>query len=280
MTSMSKRASFKYVLLRLSVYLLVCIVVAVFLLPVYWIFVTAFKPGTEVFTYRFFFKPTVTNLRNVLLEASFRRYYLNSLTVAGISTLATLAISFPTAYALIRFPFRGRENFSFWILSLRMMPPIIVAIPFFIMFKKVGLFDTLTGLILAYINFNLPFVTWVLRGFIEEVPPELEEAAMIDGCSRWSVLRFVTLPLLAPGIVTVAVLCFIFAWNEFLFALVLTGIKSRTVTVAVYSFIGFAEISWGKMSAASLLASAPIVVFGVLIRKHLVSGLTFGALKE
>jgi len=267
-------------ILRVLTYILVCIVILAFFLPVYWILTTALKSGSDVFVHHPFFRPTVSNFRNVLSEASFRKYYLNSLAAAGVSTLASLILGFPAAYALARFPFRGRNNLSFWILSLRMMPPIVVAIPFFLMFRRIGLFDTLTGLILAYTNFNLPFVIWVLRGFVEEVPPELEEAAMIDGCSRLKVLRFVTVPLLTTGIATIATLCFIFTWNEFLFALVLTGINRRTVTVAVYSFIGFAEISWGSMCAASLLASAPIVLFGVLVRKHLVSGLTLGALKE
>lgn len=265
---------------QLLIYVLVILVILAFFLPVYWVVITAFKHGSEVFEYRFIFKPTVNNFKNVLAEASFRRYYFNSLVVSGVSTLLALFIGFPLSYALVRFGFKGRENLSFWILSLRMIPPIVVAIPFFLMFKKIGLFDTLTGLVLIYTNFNLPFVIWILRGFIENVPVELEEAAMIDGCSRWDALRLVTVPISLVGIVTVAILCFIFVWNEFLFALVLTGVKSRTVTVAVFSFMGFAEISWGLMCAASVLASAPIVVFGIMVRKQLVSGLTFGALKE
>jgi multiple sugar transport system permease protein len=175
---------------------------------------------------------------------------------------------------------RKKELLSFWILSLRMIPPIIVALPFFLMFRKIGLYDSILGLVLIYVAFNLPFVIWVLRGFVEEVPPELEEAAMIDGCSRWSILRHVTIPICLTGIVATTVLCFIFIWNEFFFALILTGVQRRTVTVGVYNFIGFAEIAWGQMCAASLLVSIPIIVFGVLVRKNLVSGLTFGALKE
>ncbi|MEI6157722.1 MAG: carbohydrate ABC transporter permease, partial [Atribacterota bacterium] len=241
---------------------------------------TSFKLGSEIFDYTFFFKPILNNYRSVLSEASFQRYYLNSLLVAVFSTLIAMILGFGVSYGFSRFAIQKKDSLLFFILSMRMIPPIVVAIPFFLMFRKIGLYDSLLGLVLIYVAFNLPFVIWVLRGFIDEVPVELEEAAMIDGCSRLKLLRHVTVPISFTGIMATAVLCFIFVWNEFFFALILTGVNRRTVTVGVYNFIGFAQISWGQMCAASLLVSIPIIIFGILVRKNLVSGLTFGALKE
>jgi len=267
-------------ILQTIIYILVVLVVLLFFIPIYWIVITSFKSGSDVFDYRLFFKPITDNYRNVLQEASFQKYYLNSLTVAVISTLIAMGIGFGVSYGFSRFPISKKETLSFYILSMRMIPPIVVAIPFFLMFRSIGLYDSYLGLVLIYVAFNLPFVIWVLRGFIDEVPIELEEAAMIDGCTRLRVLRHVTIPISFTGIIATAVLCFIFVWNEFFFALILTGVNRRTVTVGVYNFIGFAEISWGQMCAASLLVSIPIIIFGIVVRKNLISGLTFGALKE
>jgi len=264
----------------ITIYILVVAVLFIFFIPIYWIVTTSMKTGTLVFDHSPIFRPIADNFINVLSRADFQRYYSNSLVISFMATLFTIIIGFPAAYAFVRFPIRKKQTLSFWILSLRMIPPIVVALPFFLMFRRVGLYDTLLGLILIYIAFNIPFVIWVLRGFVENVPVELEEAAMIDGCSRLRVMRYVTIPISLTGIVATAVLCFIFVWNEFFFALILSGSARRTVTVGVYNFIGFTEIAWGAMCAASLLVSVPIIVFGILVRKNLLSGLTFGALKE
>lgn len=262
------------------IYLLVILVLLIFFIPIYWMVTTSFKSGVDVFQYSWFFKPTLENYKKVLNLGNFKNNYMNSLIIAILSTLLSIIIGFPAAYALSRFNIKGKDTLAFWVLSLRMIPPIVVAIPFFIIYQKLGLYDTLLGMILIYVAFNLPFAIWILRGFIEEIPREIEEAALVDGCSHKDIIFRVTIPLSLTGISTTATFCFIFIWNEFLLALTLTGVEARTVTVGVYNFIGFTEILWGQMSSASLLISIPIIIFGILIRKYLVSGLTLGALKE
>jgi len=270
----------KKILSKIAIYFLVILVLLIFFIPIYWILTTSLKSSADVFQYSWFFKPTISNYKEVLNKGNFKHCYMNSSLIAILSTLLSIIIGFPTAYALSRFNIKGKDNLAFWILSLRMIPPIVVALPFFIIYIKLGLYDSLMGMILVYVAFNLPFVIWMLRGFIEEIPKEIEEAALVDGCSHKDIIFRVTLPLSMTGISATATLCFIFIWNEFLFALTLTGVGRRTVTVAVYNFIGFTEILWGQMSAASLLVSIPIIIFGILVRKYLVSGLTLGAIKE
>lgn len=273
------QAKFKEKIKKLTIYLLIVVVILIFFIPLFWIIVTSLKYPVDVFSFSWLFQPTLRNYSSLLSGKQFKLYYLNSGIVSLGSILLILVLSLPAAYALARFKIPRKEDIAFWILSLRMIPPIVVVIPIFLMFKKAGLYDKCLGLILIYVAFNLPFAIWMLKGFIEEIPIEIEEAALIDGCSSFGVFLKVTLPISFTATVATTVLCFIFIWNEFLFASVLTGMHRKTLSVAIYNFIGFYEISWARMCAAAILISIPVITIGIIVRKYLIRGLTFGALK-
>jgi len=266
---------------RLFLYLGVLLVVSVFLFPVYWIFSTAVKPPLEVFRLppKLIFPPTLSNFASVVQRADFIHLVMNSLVAALGSTFLSLVLAFPAAYSFARFKIRRKNDLAFAILSLRMFPPIAVAVPFFIMYKRVGLYDTQLGLVLIYATSNIPFALWLLIGFIKEIPPELEEAALVDGASVYQTLYKIVLPLLRTGILATGTLCFIMSWNEFFFALILTGRNASTLPVFLYTFINFREVQWGALTAAAVIMSAPLVIISIFIRRYLIRGLTFGAVK-
>jgi ABC-type glycerol-3-phosphate transport system permease component len=191
----------------------------------------------------------------------------------------SIVLGAPASYALSRYNFRRKRSVSNWILTTRMAPPVAVALPMFLLMKFFNLLDTRLSLIILYTTFNLSFVIWLMRGFFEEIPRELDEAALIDGCSPVNAFVRIVLPLVAPGLAAVAIFCFIFSWNEFFYALIMTHSKSRTVPVGVQGFIGLYGIKWGEMTAAASLATVPILAFAIATQKHLVRGLTLGAIK-
>ncbi|GAH27398.1 unnamed protein product, partial [marine sediment metagenome] len=209
----------------------------------------------------------------------------NSLIIASLNLLLVLGVSIPAAYGIARFRVGG-ENLSFWILSQRMLPPVATIIPFFLLFRgfelfgrQITLLDKHLGLILVYCTFNIAFAVWLLIGFFESFPAEIEEAAVIDGCSRIGAVLRVVIPVIAPGIVVTGLFCFIFSWNEFLFALILTREAAKTVTLQLSQFRTPTKILWGEMSALSLITIIPILVIVVFIQRYLVKGLAFGAVK-
>ena len=197
---------------------------------------------------------------------------------ASVTTVASVLIGSLAAYSLSRFK-TGGDNFSFWILSTRMFPPVAAALPLFLIFKQIKLLDTHLALIIANTVFTLPFVVWLLKGFFDELPLELEEAALIDGCSHWGAFTRVALPLVTPGLVATALFSFIFAWNEFMFALLLTRRNVRTLTIIVPSLVGGHEILWGEIAAIGMVAIIPGILLALLLQRYLVRGLTMGAVK-
>ena len=202
----------------------------------------------------------------------------DSLIIALSTALVALIIGAPAAYGLARFRIGG-ENLSFWILSTRMFPPVASALPLFLIFKNLRLLDTHLALIIANTIFSLPFVIWLLKGFFEELPTEIEESALIDGCTYWGSFVRIALPLVAPGLMVTALFSFIFAWNEFMFALLLTRRSVRTLTIIVPSLVGGHEILWGEIAAIGVIAIIPGVLLSILLQRYLVRGLTLGALK-
>jgi multiple sugar transport system permease protein len=212
--------------------------------------------------------------------SSFATYFLNSVILATASTITALALGVPAAYALARFDWRGRDALSNWILSTRMLPPIVTIVPLFLMLRSLGLINSLAGLALVYTGFNLPFVVWMMRGFFQEIPKEIEEAALLDGETRVGALWRIVLPLVRPGLAATAVFCLIVAWNEFLFALILTQTQAAmTLPVGIASRVTQYEIKWGAMSAAGVVAMLPVLVFAAAVQKYLVRGLSLGAVK-
>jgi multiple sugar transport system permease protein len=198
---------------------------------------------------------------------------------ASFSTLLALLLGIPAAYALSRWAERGKHALSFAILVTRMAPPIAFTIPFFLFYRWIGLLDTVTGLVLIYTSFNLPLVIWMMQPFFETVPPSLEEAALVDGASTRTIFLKIVLPMVAPGIAATAILCFLYAWNDFFFALILTRTNARTAPVAVVNFMNYEGWEWGKIAAGGSLVMAPVLIFSLAVRRYLVSGLAAGAVK-
>ncbi len=252
------------------------------LFPVYWLIAMSLKPEREVMSRRpkiFFFEYQFGNYAEIILDPNTLSYFFNSTVVAVGSTALSLAIGVPSAYVIARYRFRGSSDFAFWILTTRMSPPVAVLIPFFVMYVTLGLSDTHVGLILAHVAVNLSIVVWLLRGFFEDLPYEMEEAAFMDGATYFQAFRHIALPLALPGIAAVGILSFLFSWNEFLFALVLADETVRTVPVGIYGFIGFQTIAWGNLSASAVLMIIPVVMFIFVFQRSLIRGLTLGAVK-
>jgi multiple sugar transport system permease protein len=206
--------------------------------------------------------------------------YLNSVLIGFGSTLLSVVLGTLAAYAFSRFRVPGKDDLLFFILSTRMMPPIAVAIPIYLMYRAVGLSDTHLGLILLYTVVNLSLSVWLLKGFMDEIPREYEEAAMVDGYTRFQAFIKVVLPQAATGIATTAIFCLIFAWNEYAFALLLTSGTAQTSPPFIPTIIGEGGLDWPAMAAGTTLFLLPVLVFTVLLRKHLLRGITFGAIRK
>lgn len=254
--------------------------VLVVLFPVIWMALMMFKPESVMFQRPtvWLFEPTLEHFSYVI-EQGFIKNIGTSLIVSILSTLLVVVIGTPAAYAFARFPMWRRDDFFLFILATRMAPPVAMVIPFYLIYAKVGLFDTYAGLILAYLTFNLSFYVWVLRSFCRETPVELEEAAMADGYSRWQVLVKIVAPLLRPGIIATSVLCFIFAWNEFLYAFMLGGKTVRPLPTMIPLLITSQGVKWGELSIVGVVALVPVLGVVFLLQRHIVRGLTMGAVK-
>jgi multiple sugar transport system permease protein len=261
------------------------VVIGVFLVwvlvPILTVAVNSFKTPNEIFSAhpQIVFAPTLANYARVFGELNFFQFLLNSVIVAAGSTALSLAFGVPFAYALARLPIRGREWWARMILFSRMVPAVALVVPMFVIFQQLHLTGSYLALMLADTTFNLPIVIWMMRSFFEELPPELEEAALVDGAGRFGAFWRVAIPLTTPGIAATTVLCIIFSWNEFLFALVLSNQNTQTVPVGVSSFIGSVSIDWGGSSAAAIVAIIPIFILGLAAQRFLVRGLTFGGVK-
>jgi multiple sugar transport system permease protein len=248
------------------------------LFPIVWLVQMSLRPNSDALGYVLSFTPTLEHYR-ALWDGQFLRSFLNSLAASGISTLAALVLGTPAAYALSRWRVRTRRAIAMWILSTRMAPQIAFTIPFFLAFRWLGLSDTIVGLALIYLTFNLALVIWMMQSFFDAVPRTLEEAAWIDGCGIWAGFLRIALPLTVPGLGATAVLCFVFSWNDFFYALILTRTNAMTAPVAIINFMQYEGWEWGKMAAGGTLVMLPVVVFTILVRKWLVSGLTAGGVK-
>ncbi|TMI87095.1 MAG: carbohydrate ABC transporter permease [Bacillati bacterium ANGP1] len=270
---------------RLATGLVLLAALVFFLFPVLWMVLTSFKSNPEFFAYPPVFIPksfALTNYLNAMRMPPDGRGGLqgvrDSLIVSAGSMLISVLAGAPAAYSFARFR-TGGENLSFWVLSTRMFPPVASALPLFLVFKALHLLDTHWALIVANTIFNLPFVIWLLKGFFEDLPAELEEAAVIDGTTIFGAFRRVALPLVAPGLAATALFSFIFAWNEFMFALLFTRSDVRTLTIIVPSLVGGHEILWGQVAAVGVVAIIPNILLALLLQRYLVRGLTLGAVK-
>ena len=255
------------------------LLLAVVLFPALWMLQLSFREGGDIFDLSLVFAPTLDNYR-ALWKGLFPGSFGNSVVVSFAATALSLLLGVPAAYALSRCRFRARRTIALWILATRMAPPIAFTIPFFLAYRFLGLIDSLTGLVIIYMTFNLALVVWLMRNFFEGVPRALEEAAWIDGCGVWSGFRLIALPLAAPGLAATGVLCFILSWNDFFYALILTRTKAMTAPVAIVNFMQYEGWEWGKIAAGGTLVMLPVVVFSIFVRQYLVRGLTAGSVKE
>jgi multiple sugar transport system permease protein len=264
-------------------YTLLILIMLVVLFPIYWMVITSFKTRLELTTYPpSLFPQTVIldNFRDAFTNSDIPIYILNSVIVVSGSTFISLLFGTLAGYSLARFPFTPsfKENVSFWIISTRMIPPIVTIIPIYLIFRDLHILNSHLGLVIVYTGFTLPFTTWMMRAFVRDIPVELEEAAMVDGCTRLTALYKVILPLAAPGLAATAVFSIILVWNEFLFALILTTTSSSiTLPVGIAGYVSQFEVLWGQMSAVGTVAIIPILIFTLAVQRYLVRGLTLGA---
>lgn len=284
-TSKMARKAARYV----STYAVWILASLVTLIPIYWMVIVSARSRMELFDRPNFIIQSFfeQNYTNVLTDPTFRSYIVNSIVVATSNALLVTALALLATYALSRWRLPGSDDIFFWTITNRMAPPAVFLLPLFLLFTKtvrIGdwmLYDTRIGLILLYCVFNLPFAIWVLQGMIDGIPIELDEAAMVDGAGTGRILRRIIIPLAAPGLAITAILSWIFAWNEYLFAATLTSsTDARTITTGLAEFVTVTGTNWGEMAAMATLTLIPSLVFISFVQRYIVLGLTFGAVKE
>jgi ABC-type glycerol-3-phosphate transport system permease component len=258
------------------------VLLTIWVFPVGWGLLTSFKTERDVLAYppALIFSPTLTNYKDVLFGASsILPNLLSSLLLTGATTVFTMLFATPAAYALSRLEFPGKRASGFYILATQMLPPVGLIIPYYLVLQKVGLLDSYSGMTTIYLTFSLPFAIWLMVSYFEDIPREMEEAALLDRAGRLRALWYVILPQAKGGIAVTTIFVFLNAWNEFLFAVVLGGNKVRLVTVAMFNFISVEQTQWARLAAGAMLAMAPVIVLGLVAQKHIVKGLTVGAVK-
>jgi ABC-type glycerol-3-phosphate transport system permease component len=258
------------------------LLLTVWAFPVLWALLTSFKTERDVLAYppTVVFEPTLANYREVLFgSATIVPNLSSSIVIAGCATALTLLFAIPAAYALARLKFPWRRTSGFYVLATQMLPPVGLIIPYYLVLQKIGGLDTYSGMIAIYLTFSLPFAIWLMVSYFEDVPLEMEEAALLDRAGRLRALWYVILPQVRGGIAVTTIFVFLNAWNEFLFAVVLGGNRVRPVTVAMFNFISVEQTQWAKVAAGAMLAMAPVILLGLAAQRHIVKGLTVGAVK-
>ncbi len=267
------------VLKEAGYFALVTAIIIPFLFPFVWMVLSSFKQQTDITRIppTWSFKPTLMHYGEVFSQHDFTRYMWNSTVIALGSTLFSLLLGLPAAYSIARFK---QSKIGLMILVARIVPGITFLIPWFMIFSKLRIVDTYTSLILAHMLVGLPFIIWVMTPFFEGLPKELEEAAIVDGATRQAAFLKVLLPLTGPGVLTSSILSFVFSWNNFMFGVVLTGARTKTLPIAVFNFMAYSEINWGGLMAAAVIITLPIIVIALFAQKYIIQGLTAGAVKE
>ena len=253
---------------------------AVMIVPIIWIFLAAFKTHVDVYQLKIFFSPTFKNFLTVFESPySLGGKLYNSTIVAGATVAIAIPVATCAAYSFSRFRLRGELTMLVLILATQFVPAVVIVLPFFVMFRDIGLLDTRVGLIMVNLAIVMPFAIWMIKGFIDGIPIDTEEAALVDGSTRLQVIRNIVLPLAAPGLITSGIFCFIIAWNEFLFALILTNKDAVTLPVGLALFKAEEGDLWNLLSAAGIIIMLPMFVLALIIRNHFVQGMTMGAVR-
>lgn len=256
--------------------------IILFLFPLYYTITLSLKLEVDAFSYppKWIFIPTFKNFRVLFQEESFLKYLANSLVISSLCVIVSMLFGIPFSYGLSRSHKKWSTPIIFAILALRVMPPMSILIPVFSLYVKIGWVDTYWGVVLMYLTFTMPLCVWMLKNAFDNLPNGIEEAARIDGCNTIQLLLWVSAPIVAEALAATAILVWVYSWNEFLYALILTRNSTKTAPVMINSFMNFESIRWGEISAAAVVISSPVLLFGILVRKYLVSGLSTGALKE
>jgi len=260
------------------------------LFPIFWMVLMSLKSTDELFTTQFAFTPTLENYHAILFgdpraaagvvaKQEFPRNFMNSVIISSGSVLVSLLVVVPAAYALARYNFKGKENLAFTFLSFRFAPELVVLIPLSVIYRRLGLYDTYYGIMWVLQLITLPMLIWVLRSYFEDVSPEIEQAAMVDGYPWWRIFLKILLPLVRPGLAAASLLAFVFAWNTFMFPLILGASQVQTVTVSALGYVSSAQAFFNRMAAASVIASFPQMIVALSIQPYLIRGLSFGAVK-
>ena len=249
------------------------------LFPLLWMLILSIKSDAEMYTTTFLFSPTLDNYKAVLLESDYLQYMLDSLIVAGGAVIVSVIAGVPAAYALARYNFKKKEDIAFQILSFKFAPEILVVLPLFMVYQMFGIYGSYFGLIWVYQLISMPLLIWVVRGYFEDISVEIEYAAQVDGYSWYQIFFKNLVPLIKPGLVSAALLAFIFAWNCFTFPLMLGGTNVQPITVAITKFLGTDSAHYGQLAVAATISALPAIIFALCIQKHLVRGLSFGAVK-
>lgn len=262
-------------------FVLLLLVVMTCVFPFYWMVTTSFKEQAAILsaTPQFFFQGTLGNYSRAFEKFDIGASLINSLVVALSTTGLSLLLGTPAAYAIARFEFKAKRDLWFWFISNRMISPIVVALPFFLIARQFRLLDTQLVLILIYLTFNVPIVVWICADQFRNIPKELDEAATLEGYNSFGIFWRIALPLAAPGIAVSAIFSFIFSWNELLYALVLTRTNAKTAPVVATSFLSGYELPWGQIMATGTLVALPVIIFSIIVSRQLVRGLTMGAIK-
>ena len=267
---------------RLLMLIAAACLVLIWAFPVFWGFLTSLKTERDVLAWPpvLFFTPTLDNYRAVLEGSrSILPNLWSSLVVTTSATVITMLFAVPAAYAMARLKMRFKRTTGFYVLATQMLPPVGIIIPYYIVLQKIGGLDTYAGITTIYLTFSLPFAIWLMITYFEDIPFEMEEAALLDRAGRLRTLWYVILPQVRGGMAVTTIFVFLNAWNEFLFAVVLGGNTVRPVTVAMYNFISVEQTQWALLSAAAMVAMAPVIVIGLAAQRHIVKGLTVGAVK-
>jgi len=271
-----RKAAFSKVILFILAVLITLLNVA----PLIWVALSSFKTRIDIFAMPPVWIPEQWRVQNYIdLNRLNFPYLLNSLIVTSISTIGVLVLSLPACFALAVFPFRGKRDIEMWFLSARMMPPVAAAIPLYLTFRQIGLIDTQVGLIILYIGIGIPLAVWLITSFMRTIPPDIMEAARVDGCKWHQIFFRITIPLSAGGIATATIFLSIFAWNELLLPLFLTNRFAKTFPVVLTSFQGQTQIAWELMCAGAIIQILPIIILTFFVQKYIVSGLTLGAVR-
>lgn len=266
----------------ISIYFFVFFILILTLFPVIWLFLLSLKTQLQAFTYPplFFFKPTFKHYYEVVVTSDFLKFFTNSLLISLGEVALSMLIGVPAAYAFRRAQFRFRRGIITWTLATRMLPAMVYVIPFFYVYTQwVRLIDTRLGLIIVYLVFNLPIVVWTMDGFFAQMPRALEEAAKMDGASTFQTFLHIVLPLSTTGLVATSIIVFMWCWNEFIFALVLTRRRALTASIAIVNFMAYEGIEWGSLAAGAMIVLIPVILFSIMIRKYLATAVLGGALK-